>query len=72
MELEYDWKIDRPVHSNAKYESLFNGNTEKVGQLPCFEVTPSNGTLSPMGVSTFNIVFKPTEVRLIFHILLLN
>ena len=63
VELEYYWIIDRPIHIHAENNILSNKALDNIKHSPVFEIIPSNGKLAPMDTSTFNILFKPAEVR---------
>lgn len=55
--------IDRPVHNNARDIALSNASPGTLKMSSAVAIAPSTGKLAPLDVCTFNIEFKPTEVR---------
>ena len=62
VELQYDWIIDRPIFQNPMEQGHLQDVNRFIADNVAFEISPSSGKFPPMGVSSFNVSFKPSEV----------
>ncbi|XP_065053136.1 deleted in lung and esophageal cancer protein 1-like isoform X2 [Rhopilema esculentum] len=62
VDLEYYWQIDRPVYAGHNRHMLHNDCNQGGGQPAAFEVQPSSGKLTSLGISAFSLSFQPIQL----------